>query len=454
MDTYVLIIAASSIIIFSFFFNIFAKKTNIPSVLMLIILGVLLKIGAEYANVEIKANMLSMLQVLGNVGLVMIVLEAALDLKLTREKKGLIIKSFLVALVALVGSSFGVAAIIYYLIPSTPDFYTALIYAVPLSIMSSAIIIPSVGGLEGAKKEFMVYESTFSDILGIMFFYFLIGAEKEASAGTIVWDVVFNIVVTVIVAIIIAYLLVFVFQKLTSQVKLFLIIAVLMLMYALGKKFHLSSLLFILAFGLVLNNTQVFFRGFLKKLVTTDKVKPILHDFHTITLESAFVIRTFFFVIFGMYITLSSLVDWRVGVISLAISAALFVVRLIVLKVFVRKDITPQLYIAPRGLITILLFFVIESTLNAEGKLLYHIDGFEPGILLFCILITSVIMTIALISYRGEKVKDVIFGQIPGIKKDKNGDGVNDEFEDRVTHNVEELGLTEDSKADEDSAKE
>ena len=123
MDTYVLIIAASAVIIFSFFFNIFAKKTNIPSVLMLIVLGVLLKLGAEYADVEIKANMLNTLQVLGNVGLVMIVLEAALDLELTKEKRGLIVKSFLVALVALVGSSFSVAAIIYFLIDSS-DFYS------------------------------------------------------------------------------------------------------------------------------------------------------------------------------------------------------------------------------------------------------------------------------------------------------------------------------------------
>ena len=444
MDTYVLIIAASAVIIFSFFFNIFAKKTNIPSVLMLIVLGVLLKLGAEYADVEIKANMLNTLQVLGNVGLVMIVLEAALDLELTKEKRGLIVKSFLVALVALVGSSFSVAAIIYFLIDSS-DFYTALIYAVPLSIMSSAIIIPSVGGLKGEKKEFMVYESTFSDILGIMFFYFLIGAEDGAGTGQVIWDVVVNIVVTIIVAVIIAYLLVYVFQKLTSQVKLFLIIAVLMLMYALGKKFQLSSLLFILAFGLVLNNTKVFFRGFLKKWVTAEKVKPILHDFHTITLESAFVIRTFFFVIFGMYISLSSLIDWKVGVISLAISAALFGIRFLVLKIFVRKDITPQLYIAPRGLITILLFFVIESTLNDSGKQLYKIDGFEPGILLFCILITSIIMTIALISYRGEKVRDVIFGQIPGIRKDKNKDGINDDYEDRITQNVEEQGFIPDS---------
>jgi hypothetical protein len=191
----------------------------------------------------------------------MIVLEAALDLDLKREKIGLILKSFFVALIALVLSSFAIAYIIMYTIQDVADLYKALIYAVPLSIMSSAIIIPSVGGLKGNKKEFMVYESTFSDILGIMFFYFLIGAEAGASSSEIAIDVLKNIGVTVLISIILSYALVYVFQKLKSQVKLFLIIAVLMFMYALGKKFHLSSLLIILFFGLVLNNTSLFFRG-------------------------------------------------------------------------------------------------------------------------------------------------------------------------------------------------
>ena len=54
------------------------------------------------------------------------------------------------------------------------DPIISLVYAVPLSIVSSAIVIPSVGSLMPEKKEFMIYEGTFSDILGIMFFYFLV----------------------------------------------------------------------------------------------------------------------------------------------------------------------------------------------------------------------------------------------------------------------------------------
>jgi len=36
---------------------------------------------------------------------------------------------------------------------AAPDFINSLIYAVPLSIMSSAIIIPSVSNLDKPKKS-------------------------------------------------------------------------------------------------------------------------------------------------------------------------------------------------------------------------------------------------------------------------------------------------------------
>lgn len=431
MDTYSLIIGISSVIIISFLFNIISKKTNIPSVLMLIVLGICIKeFGGEQVNTNVFAN-LSVLEIIGNIGLIMIVLEAALDLDLKREKIGLILKSFFVALIALVLSSFAIAYIIMYTIQDVADLYKALIYAVPLSIMSSAIIIPSVGGLKGNKKEFMVYESTFSDILGIMFFYFLIGAEAGASSSEIAIDVLKNIGVTVLISIILSYALVYVFQKLKSQVKLFLIIAVLMFMYALGKKFHLSSLLIILFFGLVLNNTSLFFRGRLSKIVNKETVKPILHDFHILTLESAFVIRTFFFVIFGMFISLKSLIDWKVAVISLAIIMVLYGVRFITLKSIVQKDITPQLYIAPRGLITILLFFVIES--HPEFK----ITNFDEGILLFVIIISSFIMTWALIKYKGGNVKDVFLAQMPSLKIDEDTDSLSNGQEENIEDDIE-----------------
>lgn len=401
--TYYLIMAIAGIIILSFFFNVLAKRTNIPSVLMLIGLGMLIKyVTQQYGLVDDDFQLDVLLEVLGNVGLVMIVLEAALDLELEKEKKGLIVRSFLSSLIGLGATMFGIAAFFLYIFPST-DFYTAILYAIPLSIMSSAIIIPSVGRLQGKKKEFMVYESTFSDILGIMVFYFMIGADSSSGAGNIAWDIIVNITVTILISIAVAYIMVYLFQHLQMQVKLFLIIGVLLLLFAFGKSLHLSALLIILTFGLVLNNTELFFQGRLAKIFDKEKVKPILHDFHTLTLESAFLIRTFFFVVFGFSIVVSSLYNWKVAVNSFAIVGIFYLVRYITLRIFAKEYIMPELFIAPRGLITVLLFFVLDKS-DAV-----HIEAFDSGLLLYPILITSIIMMIALITYRGEKVTDVLF---------------------------------------------
>ena len=425
MNPYLLIIALASVIILSFFFNILAKKTNIPSVLMLIALGMGIKAYMDAHNIlnkDIKLD--TTLEVLGNVGLVMIVLEAALDLKLEKEKTGLILKSLLVAILGIAGSMLGLTLFFLYIFPST-DVYTAVVYSIPLSIMSSAIIIPSVGRLTGQKREFMVYESTFSDILGIMVFYFMIGAEGGAGGGSLVLEIVLNIFVTILISVVVSYALVYLFQHLRMQVKLFLVIGVLLLLFAVGKYFHLSSLLIILTFGIVLNNTDVFFPGRMAKLFDREKVKPILHDFHTLTLESAFLIRTFFFVVFGLSITISSLYNWEVAVNSFAIVCILYLVRFIALRLFAKEFMFPELLIAPRGLITVLLFFVLaKSSLN--------IADFDAGLLLYPILITSIIMMIGLISYRGEKVKDVLFVKLPILKSETD-----EEMEHRMEENTE-----------------
>lgn len=408
MNTYVLIMALAGIIILSFFFNIISKKTNIPSVLLLILLGMGLKIGLQSAGIFKDVELDSILEILGNVGLVMIVLEAALDLKLEKEKRGMIFKAFMVALLGIGCSMFALGAFFMYIFPSA-GWYTAILYAIPLSIMSSAIIIPSVGGLRGVKKEFMVYESTFSDILGIMVFYFMLGADGHAGDGSIAWEIVLNILGTMVLSVIVAYVMVYLFQHLQMQVKLFLIIAVLLLLFAVGKYFHLSSLLIILAFGLVLNNTDIFFRGFLKKYFDKEKVRPILHDFHNLTLESAFLIRTFFFVVFGLSITVSSLYNVQVAINSFAIVGILFAVRFIILRFTAKDHLFPELFIAPRGLITVLLFFVLAKYDGVK------IENFDTGLLLYPILISSLVMMIALILNRGEKVTDVLFHSIPLI---------------------------------------
>lgn len=400
LSTYNLLIAASSVIILSFFFGELAKKTNVPSVLMLIVLGILLKFGIEAGGIlgeekSLEEIFLPYLKILGTVGVIMIVLEAALELKLEREKYWFIAKALAIALICLMASTWVAALILEHFIDGM-DMQMAWIYATPLSILSSAIIIPSVSGLEPKKKEFHIYESTFSDILGIMLFYYLTGnVDPEHSGGMSEFGV--TTLLTLVISFVASYLIIFIFQNIKSHAKLFLLIAVLLLLYSVAKQYHLSSLLIILIFGLIIANRHLFFRGKLGQYLHMEEVAHMYEGLHTITLESAFVVRTFFFVIFGITITLSSLMDWNVAMISLLIIASIYIIRWILLALFFGRDIIPQVFIGPRGLITVLLFYSIPKELN--------VPGFEKGILLFVIIVTSIIMTWALVRDKSKRSK-------------------------------------------------
>ena len=396
MNAYNLVIALSCVIIFSHIFNVFSKRTNVPSVILLILLGVGVKFGLELYGFDIDAYSKNFIEVIGIVGLIMIVLEGAIDLELTREKWPTIWKSFVVALISLVACAFIVSFIInqYY----REDPLVSLVYAIPLSIMSSAIVIPSVGRLVSAKKEFMIYESTFSDILGIMFFYFLTDHESS-SANTVVYSVIGNIIVTIVLSFVVSYGLVMLFQKLQSDLKFFLLIAVLILLYAVGKQFHLSSLVIILVFGLVINNCDLFFFWKLKDYIDHKAVDEILKNLHLVTRESAFVVRTFFFVMFGSTLDLRGLLDPELWGIGLLIVAIFYITRYIFLKAFfIKTSIFPEFFITPRGLITVLLFFSIPASLKSEV--------FNQDIILVSIIATSLIMTWGLVRYSKPKVED------------------------------------------------
>ena len=391
MGSYTLIIAASIIIIISFIFGEISKRTSIPAVLMLIFLGV----GLQYVLPTFglaDVDLMPYLEVFGIVGLIMIVLEAALELELKPEKYLPIAKAFGIALLGLVASTWAAAEILQFFVEGM-SAQIAWLYATPLSILSSAIIIPSVTDMREDKKEFHIYESTFSDILGIMLFYFLSvrlplhGAEEHGGG---VGTFLLITAATVIGSVLVAYIMIYVFQHIKSHTKLFLLIAVLLLLYAIGKdKFHLSALIIILIFGLVIANMKKFFRGPLERFLDIKKAHEIYENLHTITMETAFVVRTFFFVFFGLTITIASIFNLTVAMISGLIILSIYLIRFVLLRLFIGKDILPQLFVAPRGLITVLLFYAIPVEVAVKG--------FDSGILLFIIIGTSLIMTVAMI---------------------------------------------------------
>ncbi len=386
MNTNILILALCMIVMLSYLFNIISDKTRIPSVLWLLATGILLKFLDQTGMVS-PAIIDKSVEVLGTIGLIMIILEAALDLHIEKEKIGLIIRAFSSALVILVVSSLSIA----YLITGWLDesFINSLIYATPLSIVSSAIIIPSVGKLKPEKKEFLIYEASFSDILGILYFNYLIGTDQYSLNYGLLY--VGEMLLSMLVSVGVAVFLIFILHKIDIKLKFFLIFSVLIALYSFGKLIHLPSLLIILFFGLIINNRQLLqIAPKIDKLFPNNRRFKTLEDqTKTITLETSFVVRTFFFILFGYSIDLEKLAQKEVLIVGGLIVLTLVFIRFVYFSFQNPKESTlPELFLMPRGLITILLFYNIPDE--------FKLSGFNNGILFFVILVTSFMMMIGL----------------------------------------------------------
>ena len=96
LHTYEIIMLLSGTVILSYLFNMLSRKTQIPSVLLLIATGLGIQQLLQLYGYN-AINVSKLVKILGAVGIIMIVLEAAMDLTVNREKLPLIRNSFLSA---------------------------------------------------------------------------------------------------------------------------------------------------------------------------------------------------------------------------------------------------------------------------------------------------------------------------------------------------------------------
>ncbi|RNI31083.1 cation:proton antiporter [Rufibacter latericius] len=348
-----IIITLCTLLLVAYLFDLTSAKTKVPSVILLLAMGWVVRQGSGFFEVQVP-NLSPLLPILGTVGLILIVLEGSLELEIDRTKFPLVKKTFIVALFPMLALAFLLAFLFQY--SGQPSFKDNLLNALPLCVISSAIAIPSVKNFSGFNKEFVIYESSLSDIFGVLLFNFValnetINTQSFAHFGL-------ELLVIVAVSFIATLGLSFLIGRIDHHVKFGPIILLVILIYAVSKVYHLPALIFILLFGLFLGNLDE-----LKHLKWVQKLRPTelnreVHRFKEITVEATFLIRALFFLLFGFLIETSDLLNistfaWAVGIV-----AAIFGLR--GLQLWVAKlPMKPLLFVAPRGLITILLFFSI-----------------------------------------------------------------------------------------------
>lgn len=391
MSTLSILIVLPLLIIFSYVFDIIARKTKFPAVILLMFTGISVRLATTIYGIDNFVFLDGLIPVLGTIGLILIVLEGALELNITVNKLPVIIKGFLAAGLILILNVIAISLAFEHLLGMSHQ--AAIIYATPLSIISSAVAIPSSAGLRQQEKEFVVYESTFSDILGIMLFNYairqfetnqsLVSAESLLALGVQILGVIG-------VSLFITFCLFQLLQKIEHHVKFFLILALLILVYAFGKYFHLPALVTIFIFGLFLSNVKALLPGFLKRRLDLEETEKGLHEFHILTAESTFLVKTFFFLFFGFSIKITDFTSTEPFIYGLIIFGIMWVLRYAYFTVTTFKlSPSPLVFISPRGLISILLFLQIDEIKFLENTPVL----IDEKVLLVVILSSILVMT-------------------------------------------------------------
>ncbi|MDT8285989.1 MAG: hypothetical protein RQ748_02675 [Elusimicrobiales bacterium] len=380
MSADIILITVSSIILVSYLFDFFSSRTRIPQLVFLILSGVIIRVLMDRAGWHVP-YLGVILPPLGTLGLILIVLEAGLDLELGREKVRVIRNSLFSAFFSLLATLALIAAFYKLLFPSA-EMRACLVNALPLAVMSSAIAIPGVSHLPADRKEFIVYESSFSDILGILFFNFLI-LNRTFGPGAY-FSFGFEIAVTVALSLVFSLALAALIERIDHKIKHLPVFSVLLLVYALAKMMHFSPLVLVLVFGLFANNIGQFVRGNMRLYFDVDRLREEMVQFGGIVRETTFVIKTFFFLLLGYSTDLRELFTLDTFRIALPVLGFVYIGRWLPLKRATGEAAHSLAYIAPRGLITILLYLSIPESL--------HMPGIPGSTLVLLILATALIL--------------------------------------------------------------
>lgn len=378
--TTAIIISLCSLLLIAYLFDVTAGKTRIPAVILLLALGLTVQYVLRWLHISLP-DLTEALPVLGTIGLILIVLEGALELEVAPEKVAVVRKATYMAALPMLVIVFAGAALLFAM--GQGSFRNLVINMVPLAVISSAVAIPTARALSRAHNEFVVYESSLSDILGVVLFNFVVA--NEVINGWAFLHFGGQLLVMVLVSFIATIGLAFLLRKIDHHVKFIPIVLLIVLIYALSKVYHLPGLIFILLLGLFLGNVGKLSGISIFSRLDPRALKVQVHKFGELVTELAFLTRASFFLLFGYTINVSELIDTRSLAVALGLVAAIFAIRALFLRLL-RLPVLPLLFIAPRGLITVLLFLSIPAAAV--------VPDISRGLVIQVVVITALIMMV------------------------------------------------------------
>lgn len=394
----VIVFAILSIIVFlGYFSELMFKKTKIPDVLLLIIVGIIIGTVLDWIDAD-QFGFGS--ELFATFALIFLLFQGSLSLdfrvlirSLNQTLKLTIFNFFLTVI--------GVGVVAYFL---GYDIYLSLLIGMILGGTSSAVVIPLVNSVEIKEKygTILTLESAISDVLCIIgsITVLEIITTGQVVASNIFKSILSSFSLALIVGLVVGLIWISLLYNYEALIHSYLLtVAVVMGLYAFVESpfVESSGAIAALAFGLVMGNSKSIHEYFKKdrKVESQNLVKNILlpstRSFYS---EISFFIKTFFFVYLGIIIDFSNLTVLLYG---LLISIVIFLVRPFSVKMaFKNEDLnsSERSYLEiliPKGLAAAVLAGIAVQS----GVITTDLGIFANTILstvFFTILITSILI--------------------------------------------------------------
>ena len=393
-------------VFFAHFLSLQFRKTNIPDVLMLMLLGIVL--GPVFGVVT-PEDFGKIGSLIATIALVVILFESGTSLDLDTLSKLLATTGFLTfwcfVLTTVIVTFIGIYVLDLHVMPAT-------MLGVILGGTSPAVVIPLVHALKLSQQPatVLVLESALADVLSIVGVFALLQVHVQGGLepGKIVGGVLAALIFAAIIGVLggIGWMLVLGkirdFPDTISSTLAFLFI-----LYGVAEMLGFSGAIAALTLGITLTNYEKLGLRAIKQL--DRKIEPLSDTDLSFYRESVFLLKTYFFVYLGISI--------RFGHVSIAITAAVMVVLVFMMRLalsrmvfrdagYSRRDTAFASMMGPKGL---------ASAVLAALPLQFHVEGGEVirDTTYMVVLISITLSAVLVMSYQAPLVQR-IYGFILG----------------------------------------
>ncbi len=389
--TYSAILGASLFLLTAFVIERICTHKDIPSVLVVVVVGLIAHPILDFFGLQVRW-VGALVPIVGAIGLVLIVLEGALDIELKRERIHLIGTTFILAFAGFAACLIIFAIAAHLALDLSP--VQSLMLATPFAVISSAVAIPSSSFLPAEKRNLVVYESSMSDIIGVLVFFSLLGSDSVAGALlSLLGGGVLSLFLSLLCAVALMLVLL---RGVDGHIRFVPLLAGLFALYAIGELLHLSPLIMVLFLGLLLNKPSLITKLAPFKHWVNDDYPATLSEFKMLVVELTFVVRGFFFVLLGYWTNVSDVLSAKAWLVAGLVLAVIYGSRFALLRCVLGSDGTKSLgWIAPRGLITVLLFL--------QAKKAFDLPDYFNGAVILVVLGSSALI----LNARGAREKIV-----------------------------------------------